>query len=276
MFVSDRIVFLELQKTGCTHIRNLLQELVGGELTGKHNQAAPGLFSNDRIFLGSVRDPWDWYISLWAYGCDRKGAVFGNLTQKGLKIKGRGWRTNPYAAFRELLRSSPNRNAEKWQRTYEDVSDAGAFREWLYMMHDKEHLPDVGEGYRQSGLSRVSGLLTYRYMRLFACKEGEPDGLHALSTFDHLVEYERRNCFIGHFIRNENLEPDLLAALKLADVQIPVEAESKVMSRPKTNTSSRKNGPGYYYDAGTEAVVAGRDRLIVEKFGYCAPSSRDR
>ena len=100
--------------------------------------------------------------------------------------------------------------------------------------------------------------------------------MNALSTFDHLVEYERRSCFIDHFIRNENLEPDLLAALKLADVQIPVEAESKVMSRPKTNTSSRKNGPGYYYDAGTEALVADRDRLIVEKFGYCAPGSRNR
>lgn len=275
MFVSDRIVFLELQKTGCTHIRNLLKELVGGELVGKHNQASPALFSGGRFFLGSVRNPWDWYISLWAYGCDRKGALFANLTQEGLKIKGRGWRTNPYAALRGLLGSSPNRNAEAWKRVYADVNDAGAFREWLRMMHDWQYLPEIGEGYRQSGLSRVTGLLTYRYMKLFACKEGEPDRAAALSTFDDLVEYERKHCFIDHFIRNENLESDLLAGLKLAEIGIPAETESNVVSRPKTNTSSRKRGTAYYYDSAAEALVADRDRLIVEKFGYHAPGSRE-
>lgn len=274
MFVSDRIVFLELQKTGCTHIRNLLEELVGGELVGKHNQAGPDLFSGDRFFLGSVRDPWDWYISLWAYGCDRKGTVFGNVTKKGLKVKGRGWKTNPYSAFRELLQSSPNRSPDKWKRTYQDVSDPGAFREWLHMMHDKDCLPDVGEGYRQSVLGRVAGLLTYRYMRLFACRKGEPDGLHALSTFDQLAEHERKNCFIDHFIRNENLESDLLAGLKQAGFKIPGETESEIASRPRTNTSSRKYGADYYYDRGTEALIADRDRLVVEKFGYVAPSRR--
>src|SRR5690349_15515950 len=44
MFVSDRIVFLELQKTGCTHIRNLLKEIVGGRLVMRHNQAPAELF----------------------------------------------------------------------------------------------------------------------------------------------------------------------------------------------------------------------------------------
>jgi hypothetical protein len=274
MFVSDRIVFLELQKTGCTHIRNLLKELVGGELVGKHNQAGPDLFSGDRFFLGSVRDPWDWYISLWAFGCDHRGAVFGNVTKQGIKIKGRGWRTKPYSAFRELLESRPNRNSEKWRRTYEDVSDASAFREWLHMMHDKEYLPDVGESYSRSALGRVAGLLTYRYMRLFACRKGEPDGLDVFSTFGQLAEHERKHCFINHFVRNENLESDLLAALRQTGFKISGQTESEIVLRPKTNTSSRKYGPGYYHDRETEALIADRDRLVVEKFGYVAPSLR--
>ena len=48
MFVSDSIVFMELHKTGCTHIRNLLKELVGGEFQGKHNQATPDLLTSGR------------------------------------------------------------------------------------------------------------------------------------------------------------------------------------------------------------------------------------
>lgn len=275
MFVSDRIVFLELQKTGCTHIRNLLQELVGGELVGKHNQAEPGLFTGNRFFLGSVRDPWDWYISLWAYGCDRKGVVFGTVTKKGLRIKGRGWKVNPYAAFLDLAASRPNRNTEKWKRTYKDVGDPGAFREWLHMMHDKDCLPDVGDGYSRSALGRVAGLLTYRYLKLFTCRKDESDEVHALSTFERLAEHESRRCFIDHFIRNEHLEPDLIEGLKLAGCTLPTETESGMTSRPRTNTSSRKKGPDYYYDQETEALVAERDRLIVGKFGYTAPSARN-
>jgi len=275
MFVSDRIVFLELQKTGCTHIRNLLKELVGGELVGKHNQAGPDLFSGNLFFLGSVRNPWDWYTSLWAFGCDHRGAVFGNVTRQGIKVKGRGWRTNPYSAFRELLESRPNRNSEKWRRTYEDVSDASAFREWLHMMHDETYWPDVGEGYRQCPLNRFAGLLTYRYMKFFTCKKGEIDALKAVSTPEQLAEHERKNGFIDYFIRNERLESDLLDALKLVQTEVPHDASAKLMSRPRTNTSSKKHGPRYYYDAEAEKLVDDRDRFIVDKFGYLAPSARD-
>ena len=273
MFVSDKIVFLELQKTGCTHIRNLLVELVGGKLVGKHNQAGHKLFSDGRVFLGSIRDPWDWHVSLWAFGCHHKGTVFGNVTKEGIKFRGRGWRTNPYLAIRELLQSSPHRNAKQWMRTYQDVADPGAFREWLRMMHDKECRPDV-EGYAQSPLGRVAGFLTYSYLKTFACRKGDQDGLKAIATPDQLAEYEAKHGFIDHFIRNEHLESDLLDALKLAGFEFPAGTESEILSRPRTNATSRQKGLAYYYDAQAEELIATWDRLIVEKFGYSAPSSR--
>ncbi len=275
MFVSEKIVFVELQKTGCTHIRDLLHEFVGGNLVGKHNQAGRRLFSDGRVFLGSVRDPWDWHVSLWAFGCQRKGTVFGNVTKEGIKFKGRGWRTNPLRAFHELLQSSPHRNADEWKRTYRDADDPGAFRDWLRMMHDKASPPDV-EGYAQSPLHRVAGFMTYSYLKTFACKKGEWAGLNAIATPAQLLEYEKGHCFIDHFIRNEHLESDLIGALKSAGVEVRAETESDVMSRPKTNATSRKRKLDYYYDAESERLVARWDRLIVDKFGYSAPGSASR
>ncbi len=274
MFVSDKVVFIELHKTGCTHIRDLLGDLVGGEFAGKHNQVDSDLFSGNRVFLGSVRDPWEWYISLWAYGCDRKGIVFGNVTKGGVRIRGHGWKADPYQAFRELLATRPNNNSKKWRRTYQDVKDAGAFREWLCMMHDEQYWSDFGEGYGRSSLSRIAGLFTFRYMKLFSCKDGEPDGLDRVSSFDQLAQHERKNCFIDHFIRNENLESDLFVALERSGFEIPGEVKAEILARSRTNTSSRKHGPGYYYDAETEHLVFDRDKLVVEKFGYVAPGSR--
>lgn len=273
MFISDKIVFLELQKTGCTHIRVLLEELVGGRLVGKHNQAGRDLFTGGRTFLGSVRDPWDWYVSLWAFGCHRKGTVFGNVTTRGIKFKGRHWKDNPFSAVHELLQSRPNRMADAWRRTYRDVNDPGAFREWLHMMHDKETRPDV-EGYAHSGAGRFAGYLTYSYLRLFACRKGEADGLNAIATSDQLVDFEAKNCFVDHFIRNEQLESDLLAALKSAGFGFSAATESRVLERPRTNATSRQRSLGYYYDAPAEQLVGYWDRLVAAKFGYALPSMR--
>ncbi len=276
MFVSDKIVFMELQKTGCTHIRNLLKELVGGEFVERHIQADPGLFVGGRYFLGSVRDPWDWHVSLWAYGCDNRGDFFNNVTTRGIRLKNRGWRTHPYSLFVEFLRSRPNWHSEEWKRTFKDVNDAGAFRQWLYMLHDETYWPDVGDGYWRCGLNRFAGLLTYRYMKIFTCKKGELGDLVAVSTPEELSEHEKKNCFIDYFIRNERLESDLLAALEFTKSEIPQDRVAGLTSRPKTNTSSKKHGSGYYYDTETEKLVGQRDRFIVEKFGYLAPSSREQ
>ncbi len=38
MFVSDKLVFTELHKTGGTHIYSWLSRLIGGEQRGKHNR----------------------------------------------------------------------------------------------------------------------------------------------------------------------------------------------------------------------------------------------
>ena len=79
MFVSDQIVFIELQKTGSTHVRHLLTGLLGGSLKGKHNAPTPEILARGTPILGSVRNPWSWYVSLWTYGCQKKGVLYQRL-----------------------------------------------------------------------------------------------------------------------------------------------------------------------------------------------------
>jgi hypothetical protein len=274
MFISERIIFLELQKTGCTHIRNLLKEFVGGRFVERHNQAEAHLFSGNRVFMGAVRDPWAWYLSVWAYSCDRKGDHYSNVSTPGIRLRNRGWRLHPFSLLVDVLQSRPNRHPEQWRRTFRDVNDAGAFRAWLYMLNDERYWPDVGEGYWRFPLNRFAGFLTYRYLRLFTCRKGELGKLGQVSTAGQLVEYDRRDCFIDHFIRNESLESDLLDALRQAGVEVPQDAAAGLAARPKTNTSSKRRGVQDYYDAATEKLVGERDRLIIDKFGYVAPSLR--
>lgn len=167
MFVSDRFVFLELHKTGCTHIRSVLQDVLGGGLYGKHNQATASLFDGRKHFLGSVRNPWEWYLSLWAYGCDNKGAVYHNVTRSS--VRGLGLRRSPVSAFLRLF-VIYTRSPRKWLETYADINDPEGFREWLRMLHDPRFFVDVREGYSECPINRLAGLMTFRYLKLFCEK----------------------------------------------------------------------------------------------------------
>jgi hypothetical protein len=214
MFISEQFAFLELHKTGCTHIRSVLKDLLEGELVGAHNQATSEMFTETRKFLGSIRDPWEWYLSLWAYGCDKKGGVFYATTQ--------------------------SENSLAWRDTYDDISDARAFREWLYMMNDASFLADLGEGYSNCQVSRTTGFMTYRYLVLFCTKQGRRENLNRLSTFEQVKAYDENNCFIDYFIRNENLESDLFRGIETYGAVVSDAKKLDILSRPRSNTSPKR------------------------------------
>jgi hypothetical protein len=266
MYLAEKIVFVELHKTGCTHIVRLLAETVDGKIIGKHNAPSPKLLNTSRTFIGSIRNPWEWYVSLWAYGCDKKGGVYNKVTKKNTLIKTcRDWFSDPfYSTFMQLNHIS--KNPEQWQRCYADANDPEAFRAWLHMMHDNRHWHDFGEGYGKYPMSLFAGLLSYRYLKLF-CKN---DFIH-IQTLEELQLFEKNNCYINYFIHNENLEQDFFAALDRAGIELSEDKKNRVNSISRTNTSSKKHPAAYYYDAETTALVSQREQLIIDKFGYQAP-----
>lgn len=269
MFISKEIVFIELHKTGCTHINKLLDQILEGKRIGKHNPATLDLINSQRNFIGSIRNPWDWYVSLWAYGCDRKGQIFDRVTRPKWKLKTLGWRSYPLQAMYLWLRDF-SRNPEAWRQCYADVNDPSAFRNWLYRMLDSHSRHDYGEGYGFSGISNFSGLLTYRYMQLF-CVNANQRSFQTVSDFQSLKKFEAENCYINHFIKTENLESDLLRALNQCRVSLEEAHIQKILRSGKTNTSSRKKKAAYYYDRETLELVKEKENFIIEKFQYEAP-----
>lgn len=266
MFLSEKLVFVELHKTGCTHITRLLENTIPGQVIGKHNAPSPALINSPRLFVGSIRNPWEWYVSLWAYGCDQRGGVYHKVTKSNSIISlCRDWLVDPvYSA--SLLLNKVSRQPELWRQCYADVDDAAAFRRWLYMIHDCKHWHDFGQSYGKYPMSHVAGMLTYRYLRLF-CKTDFKN----INSLEQLQAFEKNNCYINYFIRNENLEQGFLAALDLAGIVLADDKKHLVNSIEKTNTSSKKHGAAYYYDADTIKLVRDREKLIIDKFAYQAP-----
>ena len=83
MFISDQICFVELGKTGCSYIRKVLdQNIKLGKLTKIHDQISNDLLNSKKLKIGSIRNPLDWYISLWSFEClmKKKDPLYSNLT----------------------------------------------------------------------------------------------------------------------------------------------------------------------------------------------------
>jgi len=113
----------------------ILSILFNGELIGSHNQANSGLFMTNRIFW----DPWEWYTSLWAHGCDKNGEVY------------------------ELVTRRKSESPKEWLSTYGNGNNPVAFRAWQHMMHEVKYWRSIGEGCSVCLASRMSGLMTFRY-----------------------------------------------------------------------------------------------------------------
>lgn len=274
MFIADELVFVELHKTGSTHIQRLLGQVLDGRIVGKHNRVPPALLARAPFFLGSVRNPWEWYVSLWAFGCDGKGFVRARVTRSRGLARHMFDPRRPARSLRALY-NEPTRDPKAWRETYRDVDDPRAFRAWIARMVHPRHARALGEGYGDSPLAGRIGLLTYRYLQLF-CRDPRPSRLRRLRTYEDLAAFEREACFIDAFVRNENLEADLAAALEKAGIAIDEHHKGILAARGRTNASSRSRAAGYYYDAATRDLVADRERLIVDRFQYEPPALEGR
>lgn len=265
MFVSDNIIFLELHKTACTHIREILMEVVGGNFMGKHNKVPREMIKDNIAFIGSVRNPLDWYVSLWSYGCDGKGSIYTNSTSSNRSVIGLGWKQDARVAFKEMFHLH-SKNQNDWERVYSDRNNKENFREWIQMINTPDFYYDFGEGYGVSGVAEHIGLLTFRYLDLFCTAKNER--VPSFLNLTAVSEFEKTKCLVKNFVRNESLEKDLLQALDNLNIDIKEEQRERIIQRPKSNTSQRGANYLNYYDEDTLGLIKNRESLIFDKFDY--------
>ena len=139
-------------------------------------------------------------------------------------------------------------------------------------MFDHKNAFEIGEGYGFCGLSKHSGLLTYRFFKLYSnygsrlFKERELNDASLLS--DKWKEHSVVNCFI----KNENLEEDLILALSESGLKLEEQDKNVIRAskNSKTNTSER-NEASFYYDHESIKWVAEKESFIIDMFSYSPP-----
>lgn len=269
MFLTDDIIYIQMQKTGCSHIAMLLSRMFKGQQIGKHNPATEALLTGNYHFISSIRNPWDWYLSLWTYGVQGKGGLHDRLVNKKYRRILRHFHQHPLVKIESLIKEM-RKDTDAWREVYADASDVELFRRWLKMIHAAENASWLGENYVESGLSELCGFMSHRYLSLCCSARLHPSKLIAVKDIHMLADYERHHCHVDDFIRQESLEDDLCKVLERLSL-LRHEDKSLIYSMKKTNASHRYRSIGEYYDKECAELVGLREKIVIDKFDYQSP-----
>lgn len=269
MFHSDSLVYIQMQKTGCTHIASILSTIFDGEMIGKHNAATQAQLSSNNYFVSSIRNPWDWYLSLWTFGVQGNGALMHRLTRRKLQDTFKLTLNNPKKNYRKLLHEL-SKSVGTWRDVYDTDDHIESFRNWLRLMHDPKNSRYLGEGYGNTAITEFCGYMTYRYLYLCCRNLRELKNPRLITDLADLVQFDSKHCYIDFFVRQESLEDSLCEAIEKFH---PLTQEEKelIYRANKTNSSKRSLLITEYYDKESIELVQSRDRLLVEKFDYSFP-----
>lgn len=281
MFVTDKIIYLQMHKTACTHIASLLSKYVGGLQLEKHSFLQD--YKTKKFICGSIRNPWDWYVSLWAFGCNDKGLIHSRVVFRRILFIPTLFKHKlspkygPYNSgnlqARDILYHFINeikKPISLWKDTYKDNKSSECFRKWLKMMYDPARRRNLFEGYSESSVSEFTGLMTYRYCGFFLKDFFQTKNFKGIKNIDELRKFDRENNILDFTMRVENLENDFLEMLEKFGYNIDEKTKNQIRSAGKTNVSSHLE-TSHYYDEETIKLVAEKEKLIIEKYNYKPP-----
>lgn len=266
MFISSKLVYLQMQKTGSSHITSVLRKYCRGNARDKHTQLTDYQNYRDRLIASSVRNPWDWYVSLWAYGCSGSGGMHRYLTQLPTSEVRNAFRSRSATAVGQSALRALTQIGRRpdWKGLYSDANDGENFRTWLKLILGAEGRAMSKEGYSASPVKSVVGFMTFRFLALATeYHQWNAVGRKA-RTYSEIVAFADAHTITGRIMRMESLNSDLCDLLQSIGAKVTLDELDAIS---KTNTSTHRKYSDYYDDE-TYRLVAERDRFIIERYGY--------
>jgi hypothetical protein len=242
MHEFETFVYLDVQKTGSSFIASVLKRFSREKLVRKVLHVGVGAnYDATKFHFISVRDPFELYLSLYSFGCQRKGKLFTRLCKRG---------------FENLYNGT-----------------ASGFSSWLKFILDPEssaYLPGYGEGHLKD-VSSVVGFQSYRVLQL-AMRNAEQILATCKDSNDVRSAFKSNN-IVQYTVRTERLRADLvdLLATKLARSIRDIEKARCYVVEESARNKSRRVDEAWQL-GGTEAqlraLTLDREWPLREFYGY--------
>ena len=239
----ESFVYLDVPKTGSTFICTLLRKFgTEKEILKRPHFAVGDSYNSNKFHFISVRNPLDQFVSLYSYGSEKKGALYGRFKENG------------------------------HDQLY-DGSWSG-FESWLDFVLDPENAWFLDNSYSVAGQGegcKKIGFQSYRFLNLAVPHVKEL--LDLSSTKDQIIQMYNSQKIATFTIRYESFRSDLEQLLRtrlrtsIADL---TEALRFLETSPPINASQRIEAwrGGSKIGRRRRKRLQEREWLLHELFGY--------
>lgn len=242
MIVTDHFVYIHVSRTGGTFLNKLIMEHVPGARMLQyhgHLRDLPAEYAHLPV-LGFVRNPWDWYVSMYCDYKRKRQFVFQILSDRG---------TLDFDATVSRFLNLGN-DSDTSKRLLQQLSRA-APRVINAQRPARNHLPGLRSAHFASYPEGV-GYYTWLFQLMFGTER------------EHQL----------HFGRQENLRNDALRLFEETGTPITDDMRAYLGHARPLNASPRpKNFIGAYAPE-LEELVAEKDAYLIERFDYEFTESR--
>lgn len=239
MFESEKLVYLDVQKTGSAFIVAFLQRFLASSNGFVYRSRQPvSQRKEGALHIISCRHPLDQYVSLYSYGCDGEGAFYH-------RMKGAG------------LASLYNGSTE-------------GFAGWLELILSPERSEGVTLGrFSNHPLEELFGFQTFRFLRL--ALPGYPKVATQIETRDDARELLRNCGMMDVVLRQETLNDDLARLVSGEHAQLFKDQNSVsqyLSEAPRPNTSTKRAIDLHALTPEILSALRAREWLLYEVLGY--------
>lgn len=256
MIELENCVLLQLKKTGSTTAERLLTERYTCVKHQKHMQLRKPI--NKKVYC-FVRNPFDWYVSMWAFSRMQKGSLFHFTTGKMNKIDLAKYSMLRFLRHKKLPVSAKylkydNEFHKEFNTIYCMENEKESFRAWLKLILSEKAkhflLGDTHFGNKKNTL----GYFTMQFLRI---SSHEKNWLEYLREMDvSPADWYSKYSVVDHYFKLEKFD-DFIQAFGLFGEH----------SQLAENRSLRQRYQEYY-DEDCKKLVIEKDYLIFELFNY--------
>ena len=236
MIVTDHFVYIHVSRTGGTFLNRLiLDQAPGARMLRYHGhlEKLPAAYSHLPV-IGFVRNPWDWYVSMFHDYRRKRQFVFQIISEQGTL------------------------DFESTVARFLNLGDgSGESRELLRRLTDAA--PATIDT-RRPGRNHLPGLRSDHFSNY-------PSGIGYYGWLFNLMfrTGRERSILFGRF---ENLREDALRLFEETGVPISKSIADYLGAAPPLNASPRPGNFADAYSPALKSLVEERERGLIEKFGY--------
>jgi len=270
MIIGKNFFITEMPKTGTTFLRSYFKQYKEVELTNHHetlNQNKRYSILKFRNRIGIVRNPYDWYLSMWKWSCKKKkgSPIYSDLTSIRLKFK----RLRISKRLIKYVKAQVLKDRNSLKKLFLDVNSKKNFNKFLDIMLNFKNRYLIGSEYSFVPHKNL-GYMTY----IFFCQNLLRNDYNIMYNPEYslikILDQNNKKLYTNIFFKTENLNKSLKNFLLKNKIKI------KKFKNLENNSTSKnlKFDYKYFFSIKNILLIEKKEDFIFKKFKYKKLSKR--